>query len=58
VRRISEVERLRGQADKARRLAAGIDDKMSKDALIYYAKECDDHAERLELLEEVIKRKG
>lgn len=55
---LSDIKRLREQAAKARRLAAGVNDPISKDALTHYADECDEHADRLELVAEADKRHG
>ena len=53
---VNDIKRLRDQAVKARRLAAGVNDPISIDALTHYADECDEHADRLELVEEADKR--
>jgi len=51
------VERLRDQAAKARRLAASVTDKMSQNALMHYADECEEHAAKLELIAEADQRR-
>lgn len=45
---MSDAVRLREQGRKARRLAAGVSDRMSQDALNHYAKECEEQAAKLE----------
>jgi hypothetical protein len=54
---MSEVQRLRLQADKARRLAGAVNDVVSKDALARYADDCDAHADRLQVLEDEERRR-
>lgn len=54
--KLNDVKRLREQAAKARRLSAGVNDRISQNALNHYADECDEHADRLELVEEARKR--
>lgn len=57
VRKKSDVERLREQSEKARRLAASVTDRMSQNALMHYADECDEQAAKLELIEEAERRR-
>lgn len=52
---MNDIKRLREQAAKGRRLAAGVNDPVSKDALLRYANECDKHADTLELAAEAEK---
>jgi len=57
VNRQSDVQRLRKQSEKARRLAASVTDRISQNALMHYADECDEHAAKLELIEEAERRR-
>ena len=55
---MNDIQRLRTRAIKARRLAAGVNDPISKDALTHYATECDEQADRLELIAKTDNRQG
>ena len=45
---MNDVVKLRQQAVRARRLAAGVSDQQARDALIAYAEEADAHADAVE----------
>lgn len=45
---MTEIERLRRQAAKARQLLMATSDKMARSVLHHYAEECDEEADRLE----------
>lgn len=44
----TEIDRLRAQAAKARRLLTATSDRITRKQLTDYAEECDDQADRLE----------
>lgn len=45
---MTSVEKLRAQAAKARRLAAGLTDQSAREALLAYADEAEAHADAVE----------